>query len=64
MARLYIIYDTREQPLIMSNGDHLVTTAQIPVKDGLANNDLYTLARKLAEMFLEQLPPKEEEIKF
>ena len=59
MAQITIIYDTLEPPLDCSAPniplDGIVKVARMPIADGLENRDIYELARRLAEMLLEQL---------
>jgi hypothetical protein len=60
MASLHILYDPGNY--VTFAGDEMahvaemgVKLARLPVSEDLAKEDIYTLARKLAELLLEQL---------
>jgi hypothetical protein len=57
MAKLVILYD--EENRLHFNSEQLthlnIKEATLSISDNLENEDIYTLARKLAEMLLEQL---------
>jgi hypothetical protein len=57
MAKLVILYD--EENRLHFNSEQLthlnIKEASLSISDNLENEDIYTLARKLAEMLLEQL---------
>lgn len=57
MAQLHIIYDELEPPLqcFPGGGPQTVRIAQLPLADGLKDKDLYDVARRLAELLLEQI---------
>ncbi len=58
MAQLLIVYDPNDRISLMPTDQrkHLdVKEAILPVAEDLENSDIYTLARKLAELLLEQL---------
>ena len=58
MALLHILYDARElvvlAPEMKSAG---IRHAVLPVPDKLEGRDIYEVARKLAELLLEQIEP-------
>lgn len=57
MAALHIIFDPSDR-LTPTNDEikHLgIKVAILPLADGLEGKDIYTVARQLAEMLLEQL---------
>ena len=56
MPQLTIIYDQVDPPVLLQFGPNKkVHAAQLFVTDGLAHHDIYALARKLAELLLEQI---------
>lgn len=58
MAPLTVIYDTMEPPLVCYPPDGLadkVKVAVLPLADDLTALDVYEVARRLAELLLEQL---------
>lgn len=58
MAQLLIVFDPNDRISLMpvEQRKHLeVKEAILPIPEGLENSDIYTLARKLAELLLEQL---------
>lgn len=55
MARLTIVYDTLEPPLRVDAPPDSVKSAQLSVPDDLEGRDIYEIARRLAELLLEQL---------
>ncbi len=63
MAQITIIYDNLEPPLDCALPgifiDGIVKIARMPIAGGLENRDIYELARRLAEMLLEQLSASE-----
>lgn len=56
MAQLTIVYDTMEPPLTLTGpqGDG-IKIATLPISDDLNGVDVYEVARRLAELLLEQL---------
>lgn len=54
MARLHIIYDPLE-PGLITRLPPTVKAAVLPIPDDLAGRDIYEIARKLAELLLEQI---------
>jgi hypothetical protein len=58
MAKILIIYST-DDSLSLPPNQFLKTHAwgaEMRLKDGMESSDVYAIARKLAEMLLEQLP--------
>lgn len=55
MARLHIIYDPLEPGLQVAHLPASIKSAVLPIPDDLEGRDIYEIARKLAELMLEQL---------
>lgn len=56
MARLMIIYNPHDQIELWGNIKPFnVKEALLEVKSGLANRDIYTIAKELAELLLRQI---------
>lgn len=60
MARLHIIYDPDDRIITQPVDQDMyskfdIKTATLSIKDDLHSHDIYSLARRLSEMLLEQL---------
>lgn len=60
MARLIICYDPNEkiqliEPMMANKNNMNLSQALLDIADDLDKTDIYEIARKLAEMLLEQL---------
>jgi len=58
MARLHVIYDPSDRVESILPPEIGAKVAQVSLADGLEGRDIYEVARRLAELLLEQIDHK------